>query len=206
MNKQTRSPIFVTYYTEGDYEKVANDLLLPTLKRWSLPYDAQKVPNKTNWYANTAYKATFMLEMLKKHQKSVVFLDCDATIEQFPTLFYEIPVEYDMAVHYLDWWKFWHNQEGRGRFDLLSGTMMFSYNEKMIDLAEKYIERCRMVQNPFEQKLLEQLVLENPQIKVYKLPASYTAIVKEDGTIPDYIGKPVILHRNVSRELRNKRR
>ena len=31
--------IFVSYYTVGVYEKVIQDYLLPSLKRWDLKYD-----------------------------------------------------------------------------------------------------------------------------------------------------------------------
>lgn len=205
MNKQTRSPIFISFYTEGNYEKIANEHLLPTLKRWSLPFNVEKVINQCNWYKNSAYKATFILEMLKKHKKDVVFIDCDAKIQEFPVLFYEIPEEIDIACHILDLWMFWHNRTDRAKFDLLSGTMLFSYNQKVLDFTKEYAKRCKQETNPFDQKILQEIVEKDKELKLYNLPASYCVITKEDGTVPEYIGNPVIQHYQASRTERNRR-
>lgn len=203
MNK--RNLIFISYYTTGVYEKVANEYLLPSLKKHSLPFDVEKVLDLGNWWLNTAYKPTYILKMLEKHKKDVVFVDADATILQFPVLFYEIPKEYDIAVHYLDWYKFWHNKEDGKRFDLLSGTMLFSYNEKVLDLTKEYIKECQAIKNSLEQRILQEIIEKDKTLKVYNLPPSYTAIIKPNGTVPEYIRKPIILHHQASRQYRNKR-
>ena len=45
----------------------------------------------------------------------ILFLDADASIVNFPTLFYAIPEKYDMAVHFLNWYKLWRNQTGNSK-------------------------------------------------------------------------------------------
>ncbi len=205
MSKQTRSPIFISYYTKGSYEQIAQEHLLPTLKRHSLPFEVKKVADTRNWYRNTAYKATFILEMMEKHQKDVVFIDCDAEILRFPTLFYEIPEEIDVACHILDWWYFWHNRTDRAKFDLLSGTMLFSYNQKVLDLTKRWIEKLREEQRPFEQKTLQEIIEQDKDINLYNLPPKYCAIIKEDGSISEYMNPPVILHYQASRVERHRK-
>ena len=99
-----QSIIYCSFFTIGTpYEKVMGEFLQPTLDKYNLPYDIQGVKDLGSWSKNTSYKGKFILDMLEKHKKTLVILDADATIEQYPTLFSQIPQEYDMAVHYLDW-------------------------------------------------------------------------------------------------------
>ena len=99
-----QSIIYCGFYTIGTpYAKVMGEFLQPTLDKYNLPYDIQGVKDLGSWSKNTSYKGKFILDMLEKHKKTLVILDADATIEQYPTLFSQIPQEYDMAVHYLDW-------------------------------------------------------------------------------------------------------
>ena len=51
-----------------------------------------------------------------------------------------------------------------------------------------------------------QFVLEktNNKLKIYELPIEYITIIKQNGKYPDYIKEPIILHHQVSRELKNK--
>ena len=134
--------IFISYYTSGAYKKVMEDNLLPTLEEFHLPYYIEEVKGIKNWHDGTDYKATFILECLKKFKDDVVFIDADAQIVDLPSLFYEIPKKYDIAVHYLDWGGFWRGTEGSHHYELCSGTMLFRYNERTICLCEDYIKRC----------------------------------------------------------------
>ena len=81
----------ISYYTKNTpYEEVANTHLIPSLKKWNLSYEVEAINDLGDWQKNTGYKSQFVLKMLNKHKNNVCFLDCDATIEQYPTKLFNI--------------------------------------------------------------------------------------------------------------------
>lgn len=200
--------IYISYYTKNSpYEKVMNTYLLPSLKKFNLSYDIDTIKDFGTWQRNTSYKAQFVLQKLLQHKKTVVFIDCDATIEQYPSLFAQIPPEYDIAVHYQDWWKQWKNDNRGIRFDLLSGTIMFRYNIRVLNIVRQWVERTK-TSSAWEQKILQELTEHDRDlIKIYKLPVEYCTVIMHDKSIPKYIKKDdvVILHHQASRRLKNRR-
>jgi len=198
--------IFISYYTKGNYEKVINEYLLPSLKKYNLVYDIKAIEDLGNWQKNTHFKATFIKKMLLKHKQSIVFLDADATIEDYPMLLLvgDLYCNYDIALHYLDWYKFWRKIDGQKKREALSGTLYLRYNEKILQFLDEWIkENNRTI--AWEQKNM-QWVLRNwkKKLKIYELPAEYCAIKLHNGEIPYYYltEKPVILHHQISRKLR----
>ena len=196
--------LFISYYTlKTPYEHIINKYLFPTLKKWKLEYDVEGVKNLGDWYKNTGYKSTFILKMLEKHKKDVIFLDGDATVEKYPVLFDKIPQEYDLACHFLDWSKqytHWRNREHPK--ELLSGTMLWRYRPKVIELIKKW--QAEVAKNPkvWEQKVLQRMIDGEKGIKIYDLPAGYTAIAQGNGKAKAYVTDVVILHHQVSRKYR----
>lgn len=197
--------IFISYYTSGAYEQIIRRYLIPSLVKWQLPYNIKKIEDLGSWQKNTGFKCKFIKEILTKYKEDICFLDADATIEAYPELLFKIPNEYDIAIHLLDWQLFWRNKPNQNHRELLSGTMVVRYKEKTLKLLDKWIRQVKIQSNVKEQKVLEKIVINNPRYKVYNLPASYCAIKKYDGSIPEYIGKPYIIHHQVSRQHRNRK-
>lgn len=199
--------IFISYYTKNTpYEEVMNTHLLPSLKKWKLDYDIKAVEDMGDWQKNTSYKPTFILEMLEKHKRDVIFNDADAIIQQYPKLFEDISHKYDLACHYLDWFLHWRNVQGQKKRELLSGTMLFRYNPRVIALLKQYIKDCEKTPNMWEQRILQSLLERRPDMKIYELPASYCAVIRYDNKVPSYIQCPVIVHYQKSRELKRRRK
>ena len=106
--------IFISYATlNTPYIQVIESQLIPSPRSFKLPHYIEYITDKGNWNKNTNYKSTFILKMLNKHKCPVIFLDADATILKFPSLFYEIPNDYDLCAHYLDWHKMWRKTRCR---------------------------------------------------------------------------------------------
>jgi len=196
--------LFISYYTPGNYEKVMKENLLPSLEKWDLKYYVEEVRDRGDWWKNTAFKATFIRKCLKEFQEDIVFIDADAVIESEPYLFYCIPDKYDIAIHYLDWYKQWRNQSGGDKFELLSGTMMFRFNKKVLKLVEQYKEMSDLHIGKFEQKILEEIIAEKDDLQIFELPAVYCAVINHDNKLPNYIKDPVIVHKQASRKFKNK--
>ena len=61
--------IYISYYTVNTpYEKEVRKYLLPSLKKFNLPYDVQGVKDLGSWHNNTGFKSTYILQMLQKHK------------------------------------------------------------------------------------------------------------------------------------------
>lgn len=193
--------VFISYYTKGTpYEKVINNRLLPSLYKWNLKSEIEVIEDLGSWNANTGYKPVHILKMLLKYKEDVVFNDADSVIMKYPELLFNIPEKYDMACHFLDWYRFWRGIEGNDKRELLSGTMLWRYRPKVIYLLERYIETCRKNPSTWEQRVLQSILNENNEYAIYDLPVEYCTIIKHDGTYPDYINDPVILHYQASRQ------
>lgn len=189
--------IYISYFTQTTvYEGVMNEYLLPSLKKWNLKYDIQGIKNKGNWSLNTALKPKFILDMLNKHNEDVIFLDADATIEQFPNLFNNIPKEFDIACHFLNW-QTWYKKSNKK--ELLSGTMLLRNNDKVKTLCKEWYEKS-INTTRWEQLVLADILEKNESIKIYELPLSYCYIKNlPNGNTPYVKCDPVILHHQVGR-------
>lgn len=187
--------IYVAFYTNGYYQEVINKYLIPSLKLFNLPYTIYQRNNTHNWVLNGKYKTEIIYDALLKSNSDIVYLDADAEIKHYPHLFYEIPKEYDIAVHYLDWWLFWHNTGNKSKKELLGGTIFFRNNNKVKALVKKWNEDKSV---KWKQKLLQELLDKNSQIKVYQLPFDYCKILKQKS-----IETGTIVHHQASRKLRS---
>jgi len=194
-----------SYVTDNTpYLDVAKQYLIPSLKKFhSIDYAIDTVPNLGSWRQNTAYKPEFILNKLyNKHYKSTIFLDADATVEQYPSLFDVIPEEYDMACHFLDW-ETWYGHT-QARKELLSGTLMFRNNrEHVIRMVNTWKVEAQKG-NEWEQVTLARVLERNDDIKVFELPLSYIYIrTLPNGDEPKVkIKNPIIVHHQVSRTLK----
>jgi hypothetical protein len=195
--------IYISYYTKNTpYELIINEKLLPSLIKWNLPYDIESIEHLGSWGANTHYKATFLKKMLLKHKQSIVFIDADTTIELYPVLFDTLS-NYDIGLHYLDTNYFWRGQVGLEKREALSGTLYLNYNNNILAFLDEWIEENKRL-NQLEQKNM-QAILEKfkDKLNIFVLPIEYTAIMKKDNKLPDYIKNPVIIHYQASRDFKN---
>lgn len=199
---------FISYYTKNTpYEKVMKTQLLPSLKAFNLTYDIEAIEDLGNWANNTNYKSTFILKMLNKHKCPVIFLDADATILKFPKLFYQIPKQYDLCAHYLDWYFRWKNQKGNLRRDFLSGTLWLNYNVKIINLVKEFIKEIKKSPNQWEQKTMQQVIKKHKDLKIYPLPYSYITFPNQNGAHPAHMLKEsevIIYHSQASRKFKHR--
>ena len=190
--------VIVSYYTPS-YERVAKKYLIDSLVMMDLPFKVTKIHWEEDWKENTDYKPVFIKECLQKFSGiDIVFIDADAEVRQHPTLFYNIPKEYHMACHYLDWELQYGRPTDKGKTELLSGTLYFKNDDpKVMELIDRWIENTK--QYPWEQMALDMAL--RPDINVYKLPREYCYILTQPKGQPPavQIEKPVIAHHQYGR-------
>jgi len=192
------SLVFVSFCTKGIYEKVIKTYLIPSLKKFGLNYDIEYIKNKGSWRENIQYKPILIYNMLLKYKCPIVSLDADAIIEKNPLLFKSL-TDCDYACHFYDW-GLWYNKPGKE--EMLGGTQYFNYNNKVITLVKEWMKQQK-IQHTWAQKVLEGLLNQNKNIKIYRLPIEYCFI--KTGKHPEIRKNAVIYHNQVSRQYRNKR-
>lgn len=158
-----------------------------------------------NWTKNTNLKSKVIKEMLDNDYNDIVFVDVDAKIHQYPSLFNEIPEEYDCALFFLDWEDWYRN--GTDRLELCTGTMFFRNNDICKRLVQRWYEEGNSPNNCVnDQRVLAKVLEEFPELKIFRLPYEYCWINSLPNENTPFVKRPknvVIEHFQISRKLKN---
>ena len=132
--------------------------LKESLKKFSLN-DQHIVSYETlgTWRKNCQHKALIIKKKLEELKSPVVWLDADAEIIKYPTLFENI--EEDMAIAYY----------GKG---VMSGTIYFKPTESVFSLLNDWIDENSKNPLVMDQSVLDKVLSRN-SIKIKKLPFTY---------------------------------
>ncbi len=189
-----------TYFTEGVYEQIANDLVIPSAKRVGLNLTQIKVNSEHSWKKNTCLKASVIKKAINDFNDDIVMIDADATFEKSPELFFQIPSDFDIAYHDFDSGLFWRGKS-EGKKHLASGTLLIRNKPICRELLDDWIEENERNPQILEQLNLDKLVKNKYKdlLKAYQLPIEYLAIINKDGVVPSFIKEPVIVHHQASR-------
>jgi hypothetical protein len=195
--------IVSAFVTSGSpYEVLLASQLLPSLDKIGLKYHIEVMENRGSWLKNVAQKPLALLHTMEKYPSfNVVSLDADCEVFSFPKLFTEIPEEYDMALHILDW-DSWYQYTSHVK-EVLSGTVWVRNNEKTRQFVKEWYLLADTA-DMWEQKCLQRLIDTKKDIKIFELPLEYCYIkTLPDGKEPHIkIDNPVILHHQASRKFR----
>jgi len=188
-------PLVISFHTtDAGYTAEAAGLV-ESLDRLGIAFDILPLAHLGPWVRACAYKARFVQMMRKKHQgRSLLWLDADARLMQWPTLMDSL-CGIDFAAHWL------------GETELLSSTAYFGVSPATDSLIDQWVELCREQPDVWDQKHLQSVVESMPDLRVMRLPPSYAWIQAPDcqqdiswrhyGDI-----EPVIIQRQASRRLK----
>ena len=194
---------YIAWYTAGTvYEEIFKTHLEPTLQKYNLDYEAIPMPNYGRWNHNVAQKPLAILNALKKYKEPIVVLDVDCKITEEPILFERIKTDqFDLAYHSLDW-ETWYNRPGKEtKKEILTGTMWFNYNEKVVSFLEEWAKAT------WKAKCADQVTIEVllkgdwKCLRICNLPIQYCYINSLPNGAPPYVQvlNPVITHFQASR-------
>src|SRR6185436_5349352 len=138
--------VYIGYFTKDTPYQVECQYLIGTLEQFKLPYVIYMIENQGNWQKNTQFKAKIIQNALYKLQCPIVYVDCDAKIQQDPILFNEL-VEKGIDFAY-------HMKDGK---ELLSGTMFMNYSNVTLRLITTWIEQIKVDKDIWEQKVLQKI-------------------------------------------------
>lgn len=199
--------VLISFYTTNTpYKEVIEHYLIKSLKKFpkikTCMYGMQP---KGTWLQNVTLKPEVIEMALDAYKDyNIVFVDADATIEQYPLLFSRIPEQYDIAFHTLNWNTWYGYTQNPPITELLSGTMFFRNTEKVRDLVRKWKIDANTL-GIVEQKILQGILKKNQgAYKIYDLPVEYCYIqTHPSGKEPLLkVESPVIVHHQISRKLK----
>lgn len=191
------------YSIASPYEKIVRDYLMDSCSKLNLQPLVVETQNFHNWYRNVAEKPKVILSLLNyiENDECLVFVDADAKIIQYPQLFHEIPEEYDIAVHYLNWNEWYGYKQPKPVMELLTGTMFLRNNDKIKELCKEWDKKA-IETKEWEQKVLQK-VIKNYDLKKYLLPCSYCYMASTPSGKPIVkIEEPFIIHYQLGRTLK----
>ena len=196
--------IFTFYTEDSPYQEIAQRYLMASLNSFpSIKLKILKAHNYHHWGKNVAQKPYIIHNLLDEGETDFIFLDADATVERYPELFHNIPEEYDIACHILDW-DTWYKNKSHVK-ELLSGTMFFRNNDKVKSLCREWYAKAEDGSG-WEQTILEDILKKRKDIKIYELPIEYCHIATlPNGSKPHVQCKNIVIqHHQVSRNLKRR--
>lgn len=172
----------ISFYTQNTPYETEVVHLLESLDKLGLPYHIQGVKSKGSWEKNCQFKADFILEAMENLDTDIVWIDADAVVMQYPSLFESLSC--DIAFHFL-----------AHRSELLSGTLFIKNNMKMRAVVKKWIE-LNAGNTRWDQKNLQQIIESEVGLNTEILPTSYCKIFDNKY---QQDAEPVIMHYQASR-------
>lgn len=163
------------------------------MTKFGIPYDIEELPKvkplkpNDSWVVNCAEKAKFINRKMREYKSTLVWLDADSIVMQYPILFDYIKEDFAVYYEYMT--------------TLISGVMLFKYNDVVLEVLDRWQRNCEKAPTIFDQKHLQDIVngfyKETHQLSVFFLPDSYG--YQKDLTKGT---EPVILHTKSSRRFR----
>lgn len=204
--------IFISYYT-GESYKICSNRLIPSLKKFNLPYYIKEIENTGNYKHNISFKPEFVKRCLLNYRQPVCWLDVDTEIIQYPSLLMDkdsntinlqiynwfsetdnhvMSKPKDIISRIVNFFKNDKNYENK----LLSSSGVFSlnYSKESIELLDDWIKEMKRNPNRVDDQVLDQVFNNGDYINKLKyrwFPKSYNRMV----WYPDWLNtKPIINH------------
>lgn len=182
MGQEFRSDwIIVAYYTD-DYKDEAKELI-NSLKSFGVEYVVENVKCNGSWIRNVNYKPTFIREKIEEWNRPVVYIDVDARVKKYPTLFDDIDCDF----------AYWLCKNGDYRISA-SGTLYF--RPEALWFIKQWEMMCNQTEMPDQETLWK--LIQKAEIKTKLLPIEYCQIFDWKEQSKD----PVIVHMQASRRLK----
>ncbi len=196
-------PIFISYYTKDTiYQDTINKYLIPSLKKLKLEYHIYDIETLGDWKSNAIQKPNILMKALNDFpDRDIIWQDADSEILREPDLLFNIPEEYDIAVHYINWKTHYGRETDEGKYEMLDGTVFWRNNKKVKIFISQLIT-LSTDKGIDHQKTMAKM-LDDPEslMNVFPLPRTYSYLSsKPDGSKPAIkIKDPIIIHYQSSR-------
>jgi hypothetical protein len=135
-------PVFISFHTpNGNYPGLAVQLRR-SLERFALEHDIHCVPSFADWSQGCRFKSSFILQMLFKHRRPVVWMDVDTEVVNYPELLFG-PEDFAIYNWFADSNHHLEEAIGRGEYSgsLLcsGGVQKWGYTAPALELLMRWI-------------------------------------------------------------------
>ena len=169
--------IFVSYYTKNrPYQEKAQNLKR-SLDAHNLSYDMQEIPSKESWSANSLHKPKFLLEMLEKHKRPLIWTDADTQIHANPDFFSTCYADISVRIN-----DFVEDSDPR---KIITHTMFINNTSSAKKLLTLWHKECTRRYNKnkvlYDHQCLKSVILHYPTIvEIKRLPINYCTLVTKE--------------------------
>lgn len=191
-------PTIISFYTKDSPYEWEAEGLINSCKNFSLECEIEGVPSAGSWELNCAYKPLFILRMLQKLKKGVLWVDCDAVFECHPE---SIPAfKADIAVRS-------HPECHTDHIAKInSGTFFANYTPAGVEIVKTWAEHSlKELSSPdrkeefWDQTTLRDVIKKfNKPAEIGLLPLEYLKIFDHPLHVVE-CANPVIVHHQASR-------
>lgn len=160
----------ITFATRGTGYEREVVRLKASCEACGVPLRIYFFDNLGSWRANLNFKSQSIMDAMAEFPgKNIVFIDADAVVRSYPTMFDELSERRvsDIAVHYL-----------RG-VELLSGTLWIANTEEGARVVREWHRQAEAHPELRHQVCLQRVVAAYEKrglVRVYRLPIEYTCI------------------------------
>ncbi len=173
-----KTPLIISFFTKDSLYQEQSKKLIRSCEDLGLDHDICEIEGKNSWNENCCYKAEFILEKLKEHQRSVIWTDIDSIILNPPKILLECKA--DCALRVND-----HVAEN-DPLKILSSTMFFANTPSAVKLLTFWKKECQrqLAKNPstLDQVCLRKVVLHYPTIvEMKRIPSIYLRSIETEG-------------------------
>jgi hypothetical protein len=169
-------PKIISYFTKDTPYEWQAEGLKKSCEFHSLEHEISAINHSGSWEMNCIYKPIYILEMLQKHKKDVLWIDCDAVIENRPK--WVGAFESDIALRVSPYCENNHPSK------IFSGTLFCNYTAKCADILKIWAENClKEIANPKRtEEVWDQIILRDAirnfstELQVGLLPIEYLKI------------------------------
>ncbi len=199
MNK----PIFISYYTKDTiYQDAINKYLIPSLLKLELKHYIYEIETLGDWKSNAIQKPLILKQALERFpDNDIIWQDADSEVLQDPGLLFNIPEEYDIALHYLNWKAHYGRESDEGKFEMLDGTVFWRNTAKVRTFIDELIKQSTEKKTD-HQKTMARMLEEYKDYKIFPLPRTYSYLPTQPNGDKSFIEieNPVIVHHQMSRQ------
>jgi hypothetical protein len=186
----------ITFYTEGTGYELEVEKLLASAASLKVPVQVYAYLSKGSWRVNLNYKSECILRAMDEFPgKDIVFVDADAVIRSWPTMFDDLSQTrmHDLAAHYFQW-------RATSPLELLTGTLWVANTERGRDLVAEWDRMGRAHPETRHQRCLQMVAENTAGLRIAMLPVEYTCIFDA----PARRGKTAVIeHFQASRKYRH---
>ena len=170
----TQYPLIISFYTQDwQYPKLAN-ALRQNCEELGLKHHIKEMTSTGDYVQNTSLKSRFIFETLTTFKEPILWIDCDGSLLDLPTLLdYPLVTQFDLAAR----------RHLRPKFRTWGvGTLWFNYTPVAVDFVGAW--RDMVGEGTDEHAFEETWKNFATQLKVYELPDSYFHLLYKEWDEP----------------------